>query len=474
VRIATRRSSRPLAAGLLLAALAVVAAPGPARAADPPPADQDCLACHADQGLTREKPARGQAASVFVDAAVLEGSTHAGVGCVDCHRGATAPHERLAPVVCAACHAEARAAVGQGAHGPGRSRPAGVACAACHGAHDVRPAAAMEPDRCAACHRSEVRGYAGGVHGQSRRRGGGEAATCRSCHGAAHTALTRADPRAPTYHLNLPRTCARCHGDAELARRYNIQAGNVYQLYMDSIHGRAVTRSGLLVAANCSDCHGAHDILPRTDPASRVSRPRVPETCGTCHAGVLREYRGSAHGTAAAGGHPIAPVCVDCHTAHQIRRVEAEAWKLDIVKECGTCHAESLRTYRDTFHGKVTALGFTRVARCSDCHGSHGVLPARDPASTVNPANRVKTCARCHPAANENFARYEPHADPDDPSRNRVLFATVTFMRALLFGTFSFFGIHTGLWLVRGLLRGGGGRRPGAGGPGESQETPGD
>jgi nitrate/TMAO reductase-like tetraheme cytochrome c subunit len=61
----------------------------------------------------------------------------------------------------------------------------------------------------------------------------------------------------------------------------------VYQLYMDSIHGRALTRSGLLVAANCSDCHGAHEIKPRAEPTSRVFRANVPKTCGACHAGIL-------------------------------------------------------------------------------------------------------------------------------------------------------------------------------------------
>jgi hypothetical protein len=36
---------------------------------------------------------------------------------------------------------------------------------------------------------------------------------------------------------------------------------------------------------------------------------------------------------------------------------------LDIVKECGTCHEDLFRTYRDTYHGQVTSLGFTRTAR---------------------------------------------------------------------------------------------------------------
>jgi hypothetical protein len=146
------------------------------------------------------------------------------------------------------------------------------------------------------------------------------------------------------------------------------------------------------------------------------------------------------------------PVCVDCHSAHQIRRVEGEAWKLEVVRECGSCHVESLRTYRDTFHGKVTALGFTRVARCSDCHSAHMVRRVSDPVSTVSPANRATTCRKCHPAATENFAQYDPHADPDNRARNPWLYHASRFMRWLLVGTFSLFGVHTAVWGVRSLI----------------------
>jgi len=397
-----------------------------------------------------------------VDAPALQASTHGSLDCVACHVTATAPHEERLPAVrCAGCHADPAAAVRTGVHGSraAPSRGPVATCAACHGTHGVRPAAEVGVGACATCHGAQVQLYRDGVHGRSRQRGNSEAATCRSCHGAAHALLAKSDPGAPTYHLNLPRTCARCHADPELARRYNIPVGNVYQLYMDSIHGRAVSRSGLLVAANCSDCHGAHDIRPPAEPASRVFRANVPSTCGGCHAGVLQEYQGSIHGRQVAAGNPIAPVCIDCHSAHQIRRVEGEAWKLEIVRECGTCHVESLKTYRDTFHGKVTALGFTRVARCSDCHGAHTVRPAIDPASTVNPANRVATCRRCHAGANENFAQYDPHADPESRARNPWLYHAARFMRWLLVGTFSFFGVHTAVWGLRSLV----GRRHGSG-----------
>jgi nitrate/TMAO reductase-like tetraheme cytochrome c subunit len=298
----------------------------------------------------------------------------------------------------------------------------------------------------------QVNAYKGSIHARSRQTGNSQAATCRSCHGEAHSLLAKTDARSPTYHLSLPRTCATCHADPEIAKRYKIPVANVYQLYMDSIHGRALTRSGLLVAANCSDCHGAHEIKPRAEVSSRVYRANVPNTCGGCHAGILAAYKESVHGKAVLSGSSTAPVCTGCHTAHQIRRVEAAPWQLEAIRECGTCHEESLKTYRDTFHGKVTALGFTRVAKCSDCHGAHTILPPTDPRSTVSPERIVATCQQCHPQANAQFAQFRPHADYHNKARFPALYYTYLFMTVLLVGVFSVFGLHTLLWLPRSLI----------------------
>ncbi len=129
--------------------------------------------------------------------------------------------------------------------------------------------------------------------------------------------------------------------------------------------------------------------------------------------------------------------------------MNAPAWKLEVIRECGTCHEESLRTYRDGFHGQATALGFTRVAACSDCHTSHEILPRSDPRSTVAPTRLTHTCGRCHAGASANFVKYDPHADEHDKERSPAVHYTSSFMKVLLAGVFAFFGIHTALWFPR-------------------------
>jgi len=294
-----------------------------------------------------------------------------------------------------------------------------------------------------------VTAYDRGIHAQARRAASDSvAAACADCHGS-HDIRPSSDPESRTHHLKLIDTCGRCHGDEETIKRGRIAVGNVVDLFRDSIHGKALLKSGLSVAPSCADCHGAHDIRRKQDPESQVFRTTIPGRCGTCHEGITREYAQGVHGTQLAKGSPLAPVCTDCHTAHGIRRAEVEAWRLDVVTECGTCHEQSNRTFRDTFHGQVTSLGFTRVAACADCHGAHAIFPTDDPRSMVSAKHVTATCQKCHEGATARFAQYDPHADPHNRERNTLLYYTARFMKLLLGGVFSFFGLHTLLWFGR-------------------------
>jgi cytochrome b subunit of formate dehydrogenase len=72
--------------------------------------------------------------------------------------------------------------------------------------------------------------------------------------------------------------CGDCHSE-------------VTETYFETIHGKA-SELGSTVAAKCYDCHGAHDILPPTNPESHLSRQNIVETCGQCHPGSHRQFAG--------------------------------------------------------------------------------------------------------------------------------------------------------------------------------------
>jgi predicted CXXCH cytochrome family protein len=95
---------------------------------------------------------------------------------------------------------------------------------------------------------------------------------------------------------------------------------------------------------------------------------------------------GVGHGDASsAGDHMPNAVCSDCHTPHSIDSPEKDPVKLMITENCGTCHADQVRTYEASYHGQVIRAGYTHTAKCYDCHGSHGVMDVDDPASKVHP-----------------------------------------------------------------------------------------
>jgi nitrate/TMAO reductase-like tetraheme cytochrome c subunit len=402
VRRAWLRTRALLIAGLLAAAFPLAAAK---PKAPPAPSNDDCLTCHGDPETKRADGRPLNFAKTAFDESI---HGQAGLSCVDCHAD-------LAQVT------------------------------------DFPHAESLAKVRCASCHDDEGRKYAEGIHAKARRESrDSPAATCSDCHGT-HDILPASNPKSRTHHLNLAATCSRCHGNAETIARGHIGIGNVAALFKDSIHGRALEKLGLNVAPNCGTCHGHHDIRRASDPQSPVNRENIPATCGACHEGIKEKYEASIHWAEHKRGNPRAAVCIDCHSAHDIKQVDVPAWRLDVIKECGTCHEQSLRTYRDGFHGKATNLGFTRVATCSDCHGPHEILAANDPRSPVAPQNRARTCGKCHTGASASFALYDPHADPEKKARGAILYYTSMFMKLLLAGVFAFFGLHTALWFPRSL-----------------------
>jgi hypothetical protein len=152
-----------------------------------------------------------------------------------------------------------------------------------------------------------------------------------------------------------------------------------------------------------------------------------------------------------AGGSAAAPNCADCHTSHTIQRATQADWQLVVVGQCGNCHNDFIKSYRLTYHGKVTNLGFADVATCASCHGAHDVRPASDPLSPVAPENRQQMCANCHPQATARFASWDPHPEPANRERSAILYYASIFMNVLLAGVFIFFGLHTVMWGIRSM-----------------------
>lgn len=221
--------------------------------------------------------------------------------------------------------------------------------------------------------------------------------------------------------------------------------------YKLSVHGKALI-TGNTVAPDCQTCHGSHYIFPSKDERSETNRQKIPLLCSKCHFNEYEIYQQSIHGKEFINKKNTgAATCFDCHMEHRIPAVEEEEWKLALINECGSCHNAELDTYRRTFHGKVTQLGYPTVATCSDCHGSHNILPVADRNSTLSKEKILDTCRRCHPRATTGFTKFYAHAEEHNRAKYPLLYYTYMFMTLLLIGVFTFFFTHTFLWAYRSL-----------------------
>jgi formate dehydrogenase gamma subunit len=226
--------------------------------------------------------------------------------------------------------------------------------------------------------------------------------SCISCH--ADVTIKHPDDN----RILSPVSCARCHG----------QQGESYGA---SVHGLA-RKAGHENAANCADCHGSHDILPPTSPASPLHFVRQAQTCGRCHAQEARDVTASVHGKAMATGERDAPTCTDCHSEHKIQALKDDS-ALAISEVCSRCHAsvyldgkynlpaDRVKTYLESYHGLAAQNGSVVVAHCASCHGYHKILPSSDPVSMINTNNLVATCGQCHPGADKMFVSGKIHQD---------------------------------------------------------------
>ena len=224
----------------------------------------ECIECHGKSGLSVDRA--GRAVSLFVDAERFEASVHGSLDCIMCHfelDGALEyPHESGLTVtaVCTDCHT------------PHRELPADD------------PASTVHADNiastCGTCHEGIFEKHGNSIHSPVgnpdyvQLRGMPELPKCNDCH-SSHT-MDRTDM--PDFQLGIMGQCGQCHEE-------------ISEAYFETYHGKA-SALGDVAKAKCYDCHGAHDILPQTDPDSHLHPRNIVETCAQCHEGSHEQFTG--------------------------------------------------------------------------------------------------------------------------------------------------------------------------------------
>lgn len=164
------------------------------------------------------------------------------------------------------------------------------------------------------------------------------------------------------------------------------------------MHGKKL-RSGDTRVAVCTDCHGAHGILPASSPLSKVHPLQIPETCGRCHGDAsymkpygiatdqLQSYQASVHYGVLKGGDSSAPTCVTCHGNHGATPPGLSS----VARVCGTCHVFQQQLFERSPHKTVWAAA--GLPACITCHGNHRIEHASD---ELIGASSGTVCGKCH------------------------------------------------------------------------------
>lgn len=240
---------------------------------------------------------------------------------------------------------------------------------------------------------------------------------CVHCHGGDPAAGDKARAHAAAREfkgapsgLAQIATCARCHSDPTLMRRFAPRP-RVDQAaeYATSVHGKQLA-AGHGNVATCASCHGPHGIRLVSDAQSPVFPTNVAATCATCHAdprhmaeykladgtalptGQFADYQKSVHYTALTKGNDLsAPTCNDCHGNHGATPPGVGA----VTNVCGTCHAVFATKFQTSVHAQIFDKG------CVECHGNHAVLK---PSDDMLGSGGQAVCATCHGGTDDQGA----------------------------------------------------------------------
>lgn len=195
--------------------------------------------------------------------------------------------------------------------------------------------------------------------------------------------------------------CLSCHSQEGLKK--NLGKGDTFPLHVQgdefakSVHGEL----------GCAACHA--DVDPKKHPGAgkKIASAREytvakVEVCSQCHEDKAKLFDGSIHATTLRQGNLYAPVCTDCHGSHGVRAKAAQEPMNGI--SCRKCHDDIFDAYAGSMHGLARGKpGPVRAPICVDCHRAHDVSPA-------STGTRLRdACLGCHAGAVAAHEKWLPN-----------------------------------------------------------------
>ncbi len=184
--------------------------------------------------------------------------------------------------------------------------------------------------------------------------------------------------------------CLACHEDEAMELAFS--DGTAMSLFVDVA---AFTRSVHAGQLTCTDCHAKYDDdhpMGTAFESRRAYTLNSYELCKRCHFDTYTRTLESVHYEFLKLGVESAPICTDCHGAHNI--ADPHEKRAMVSRSCAACHEEVNATYASSVHGHALVEDNNGdVPACADCHTHHQV---QLPGTTRFRLNSPETCIRCH------------------------------------------------------------------------------
>ena len=380
---------------------------------------------------------------------------------------------RIVPLLLTACAAAA------GASAQDRQAPdaafkdsvhaaAGLTCGSCHkgqaaGAYSAIPRVAIATT-CASCHSDaaymrkfdpqvrvdQMSQYLTSAHGRAQSKGETRVATCSDCH-SAHAVVRVRDSRSPIAPLNVAKTCARCHGDAELMKAFGHDA-TVFTDWSSSVHANALLTRGDTSAPTCNTCHGSHGATP-------PGVTEIANVCAQCH---VREAQNFTSGPKKAIFDTMGQAeCLVCHGNHAIQPPSHKMIGVTEGTVCAICHsattngAATIKKFRDGIEGLDTAMSSAEAVVDRADHAGMLVEDARVALREAR-EQQVQSRVAIHTFKDEPFAEVAAKGLEAAQRAERAGHAALEDLqnrrRGLAVATLFIVGFLVTLWLkIRGL-----------------------
>ncbi|HPC60219.1 MAG TPA: cytochrome b/b6 domain-containing protein [Verrucomicrobiota bacterium] len=170
-------------------------------------------------------------------------------------------------------------------------------------------------------------------------------------------------------------------------------------LYKTNAAGRAISlyveldklKASVHKTNTCASCH---DDITDKHPDDEVAAE--PVHCAKCHEEQSVSYGASVHGLALARGEVGSATCSDCHGTHSIlppTSADSPLHFSKLAETCGACHDQAARDVAESVHGKATALGRREAPTCTDCHYEHQIQGLKGSSPLRISAD---VCSNCH------------------------------------------------------------------------------